>query len=60
MGVTHKDLHIALGTLLNIMWHLGHKGSLSENGYILYRAESLCCLSETITTLLIGYTPIGN
>ena len=23
-------------------------------------AESLCCLPETITTLLIGYTPIQN
>ena len=23
-------------------------------------AESLCCLPETITTLLMGYTPIQN
>ena len=23
-------------------------------------AESICCLPETITTLLIGYTPIQN
>ena len=23
-------------------------------------AESLCCLPETITTCLIGYTPISN
>ena len=32
--------------------------SLGENAYI-YMAESLCCLPETITTLLISYTP-GN
>ena len=25
-----------------------------------YMAESLCCSSETITTLFIGYTPIEN
>ena len=24
------------------------------------RAESLCCPPETITTLLIGYTPVQN
>ena len=25
-----------------------------------YMAESLCCEPETITTLLIGYTPLCN
>ena len=26
----------------------------------IYMAELLCCAPETITTLLIGYTPIEN
>ena len=26
----------------------------------IYMSESLCCVSLTITTLLISYTPIGN
>ena len=35
------------------------EGLWGENGYM-YKAESLHCSPETITTLLIGYTPIQN
>ena len=37
------------------------KRGLGENGdTCIWMAESVCCSSETITTLLIGYTPIQN
>ena len=50
------QLYIPQVTLLNIMWQAEWEGSLGENGYVnMY--ESLCCLPETITMLLIGYTP---
>ena len=42
------------------MWQPGWEGSLGENAYMNMYAESLCCASEAITTLLIGYTPIQN
>ena len=32
--ITNKDCSIARGTLLNIMWQPGWKGSLKENGYM--------------------------
>ena len=50
---------IAHGTLLNVMWQPGWEQSLGENGYICL-PESLPCSLETITTLLIIYTPIQN
>ena len=31
--ITNKDLLYAQGTLLNVMWQPGWKGSLGENGY---------------------------
>ena len=36
----------------------GWEVSLGENGEMCIYAESLCSTPETITTLLIGYTPI--
>ena len=43
------------------MWQPGWKGSLGEKGYMyIYMAESLCYSPETITTLLINYTPKQN
>ena len=36
-----------------------YNGKESEKEYI-YITESLCCTPETITTLLIDYTPISN
>ena len=35
-------------------------GSLGEKDTCVCMAESLCCPPETITALLIGYTPIQN
>ena len=35
-------------------------GELGENGYMYMYDEALQCSPETITTLLIGYTPVQN
>ena len=48
---------IAQGTLLNVMWQPGWENSLGENGFMYM---SLHCPPETVTMLLIGYTPIKN
>ena len=32
--ITNKDLVIAQGTLLNVMWQPGWEGSLGKNGYM--------------------------
>ena len=37
---------------------LNRRGVFGEKGYIKWKAESLCCVAETIATLLIAYTPI--
>ena len=49
---------MAQGTLVNVMWQPGCEGSLGEMDTCM--AESLHCSPETITTLLISYTPIQN
>ena len=48
----------AQGTLLNVTWKPGRKGSLGEEGFVYIMAESFCCSPETITTLLNRYTSI--
>ena len=58
--ITSKDLLTEQGTLFNVTWHPGWKGSLGENGYKYIYGEYLRCPPATITTLLIGYTPIQN
>ena len=40
------------------MWQPGWEGSVGENDTCIGMAESLRCAPETITTLLIGYTPM--
>ena len=48
----------AQGTLPTVVWQPGWQGSLGENRYTcIHVAESLGYAPETITTLLIGYTP---
>ena len=42
------------------MWQPGWEGNLGENGCMFMMAEPLYCSLETITTLLIGYTPVQN
>ena len=42
------------------MWQSGGEGVLGRMGTCIYMAESLHCLPETMTTLLIGYTPVQN
>ena len=41
------------------MWQPGWEGGWGEDGYM-YMDNSLCHSPETITTLLISYTPIQN
>ena len=43
-------------TLINLMWQPGWDGTLQENGYMCM--YGWVCLPETITILLISYTPI--
>ena len=49
---------MAQGILLNVMWQPGWEGVWGRMDTCICMAESLCCLSETITTWLIGYTPL--
>ena len=43
------------------MWQPGWEGSLGEDGYMyVYGAEPLHSPPDTVTTLLISYTPIQN
>ena len=42
------------------MWQSGWEGDLGGMDTCTCKAESLCCPSETIRTLLISYTPIQN
>ena len=57
--ISNKVLLYSTGTLLSVTWWPGWEGSLGENGYVcIYMAESLFCPPETVTTLLIGYSPV--
>ena len=51
---------IAQGTLLNIMWQHGWDEVWGIIDTCKCMAESLCCTPETITTLLVDYSPIQN
>ena len=46
------------GNSVNIIWEPGRRGVWGRMDTRIYMAESLCCPPETITTLLIGYSPI--
>ena len=56
--ITNRNYCIVHGALINVMCQPGLKGGLRDT--CMYMAESFHCSSETITTLLIGYTPIQN
>ena len=51
---------MAHGTLLHVMWQPGWEGSWGRMDVCICVTEFPCCLPETITALLIGYTPIQN
>ena len=51
---------MAQGSLLNICGSLDGRGVWGRMDTCIWMAESLGCPPETITTLLIGYTPIQN
>ena len=50
----------AEGILLNVMWQSRWEWSVDGErmNTCIYMAESVCCLSEIITMLLISYIPI--
>ena len=52
--------HLLYSTLLNVMCQPRWEGCLGENEYIISMTESLHSSPETVTTLLIGCTPIQN
>ena len=49
-----------LCSVLCVTWQPGWKGSLGGMDTCVCTAESLCCSPETITTLIIDYTPKQN
>ena len=58
--ITKKTYCIAQGTLPNVPCQPGWKRGLGRMEIHVHAWLSLRCLSETITTLLTGYTPIQN
>ena len=57
--ITNKD--ILYSTANSVQCYVAAwMGSLREMDTCICMAESLCCPPETITALLIGYTPIQN
>ena len=57
--ITNKDLLYSTGNSAQCYvaaWMGGESGGRTDT--CICTAESLCCAPETITTLLIGYTPI--
>ena len=58
--ITNKDLLYHTGNSAQCYvaaWMGGEFGGARIHGYV-RMAEVLCCVPETITALLIGYTPI--
>ena len=58
--VSTKTYCTAHGNLFNVMWQPGWEGSLGENGYLCMYGWSFPYSPDTMTTLLIGYSPIQN
>ena len=57
--ITNKDLLFSSRELCSMSCgNLDRKGTWERMDTCICMAESLCCLPETITTLLISYTPI--
>ena len=54
MKLTEFDT-LAQGTLLNIMYQREWEKNLKKNNTYLCITESLCCIPETNTALLINY-----
>ena len=51
---------ITHGTHLILCTSLDRRGVWGRMDTCICTAESFCCAPETITTLLVGYTPIQN
>ena len=67
MGWTDSELGSTVHTAIfkmdicsNLCGSLDGRGVWRRMDICICVAESLCCLPETITTCLIGYTPISN
>ena len=53
-------LYIVQGTLLSVVWQPGWRGAWGRMDTRVCMAESSCCPTETITTLLIGFALTQN
>ena len=59
--MTIKDLLLySIENSAQFIWQPGWEGSLGGMDTCISMAEFLCCVPESIKTLLIGYTPIQN
>ena len=61
--ITNKDLLYSTGNSIQrhaAAWMGGRLGAGGRMNTRIGKAESLCCLLETIKTLLMSYTPIQN
>ena len=56
--ITDKDLLYGIGSSAQLCGSLDGRGVWGSMDTWVCLAEVLCCVPETITTLLIGYTPI--
>ena len=55
--ITSKGLLFSTGILLNVTWQPGWEWIWGRTDTWTCMLESLCCPPETITTVLISYTP---
>ena len=71
LGISHKDRRITkVNWVKNLLYSTGNsaeryvaawmRGVSGGERIPVYVAESLCCSLETITAVLISYTPIQN
>ena len=56
--ITNRNLFYTTGSSALLCGSLDGRGVCGRMDTGLCMAESLCCVPETIPTLLIGYTPI--
>ena len=58
--ITNKDLLYSTWNSAQCYVAVWRGGEFGESGYIHMYGQSFCCSPETITALLISYTPIQN
>ena len=68
LGKGLRDLHASELRVIQEIASTGEIKMKSQRNYVIkmsnpifiHMTESLCCKPETVTTLLVGYTPIKN